>query len=83
LAAWHRKEGSRDPRRWSGSLSQTEGQPSPSTGYADGSLIRGIEQNTGSQALLTLEEILLTRKGSRAPDGGGPASRKSSAITAG
>ncbi|MFM8552357.1 MAG: B12-binding domain-containing radical SAM protein [Nitrospiraceae bacterium] len=56
LAAWRKKQGSQDPRPWSGSLSAK-----PQT-YADGNLIRGIEQNSGRQALLTLEEILLSRK---------------------
>jgi radical SAM superfamily enzyme YgiQ (UPF0313 family) len=81
LAAWHNKHGSRDPRAWSGSLSQTE-QSTATSGYADGSLIRGIEQNSGRQALLTLEEILRTRKSSHAAAGAGPASPKSPAITA-
>ena len=56
LAAWHRKQGSRDPRSWSGSLSQ------PTRGYADQNLIRGLETNSGRDALLTLEEILRSRK---------------------
>jgi radical SAM superfamily enzyme YgiQ (UPF0313 family) len=64
LAAWEKKHGSRDPRPWTGSLSQT--QAPDSTGsqktYADGSLIRGVEGNSGREALLTLEEILHTRK---------------------
>ena len=83
LAAWHKKHGSRDPRAWSGSLSQAEQSVSASTGYADMSLIRGIEQNSGRQALLTLEEILRTRKGSRASVGSNPASPKSPVITVG
>jgi len=82
LAAWNRKHGSRDPRAWSGSLSQSE-RPASTAGYADGSLIRGIEQNSGRQALLTLEEILRSRKASRAAVGGTPASPESPAITAG
>lgn len=56
LAAWHKKEGSQDPRPWSGSLSAKP------QAYADGSLIRGVEHNSGRQALLTLEEILRSRK---------------------
>ena len=56
LAAWHKKQGSRDPRPWSGSLSVKP------QAYADGSLIRGVEHNSGRQALLTLEEILRSRK---------------------
>ncbi|MBM4124369.1 MAG: radical SAM protein [Nitrospira sp.] len=67
LAAWHKKHGSQDPRPWSGSLSQdrrTGGQDAtqPAQGYADGSLIRGIEHNSGRDTLLTLEEILRSRK---------------------
>ncbi|MGH7259896.1 MAG: B12-binding domain-containing radical SAM protein, partial [Nitrospiraceae bacterium] len=82
LAAWHKKHGSRDPRAWSGSLSQMQQPAAASAGYADENLIRGIEQNSGRQALLTLEEILRSRKGSHASAGTGPASPKSSAITA-
>jgi hypothetical protein len=59
LKAWERKEGSRDPRRWTGSLSQTEAEPST---YADANLMRGIERNSGRDALLSLEEILRSRK---------------------
>jgi radical SAM superfamily enzyme YgiQ (UPF0313 family) len=62
LAAWHKKHGSRDPRAWSGSLSQAEQAAPSSGGYADGNLIRGIEQNSGRQALLTLEEIIRSKK---------------------
>jgi radical SAM superfamily enzyme YgiQ (UPF0313 family) len=58
LAAWERKHGSRDPRTWTGSLSQTRSQAK----YADDNLIRGIEGNSGRDALLTLEEILRSRK---------------------
>lgn len=83
LTAWNRKHGSRDPRAWSGSLSQAEQEARALAGYADMSLIRGIEQNSGRQALLTLEEILRSRKASRAPAGSTPASPKSPAITAG
>jgi radical SAM superfamily enzyme YgiQ (UPF0313 family) len=60
LTAWHKKAGSRDPRAWSGSLSQKEG-------YADGNLLRGIERNSGREALLTLEELLRSRKSVVAP----------------
>lgn len=66
LAAWEKKHGSRDPRPWTGSLSQTQapdGAASQKT-YADGSLIRGVEGNSGREALLTLEEILRSRKAS-------------------
>lgn len=68
LAAWERKQGSTDPRRWSGSLSQ---EPTASTesgvsgSYADGNLIRGVQNNSGRDALLTLEEILRTRRPSQ------------------
>jgi radical SAM superfamily enzyme YgiQ (UPF0313 family) len=64
LAAWEKKHGSRDPRPWTGSLSQTQAPDSAVSEktYADGSLIRGVEGNSGREALLTLEEILHTRK---------------------
>ncbi|MCS6288220.1 MAG: radical SAM protein [Nitrospira sp.] len=68
LAAWERKEGSRDPRSWTGSLSQNTSQtassgPKPDTAhYADANLIRGIQNNSGREALLTLEEILRSRR---------------------
>jgi hypothetical protein len=76
LAAWNKKHGSRDPRAWSGSLSQAERPASTASGYADGNLIRGIEQNSGRQALLTLEEIIRSKKT--------PASSmKSPSVTAG
>jgi hypothetical protein len=61
LKAWERKEGSRDPRRWTGSLSQTTRSGLSDT-YADNSLIKGIEGNSGRDALLSLEEILRTRR---------------------
>ncbi len=59
LKAWERKEGSRDPRKWTGSLSQTGAETGP---YADANLIRGIEGNSGRDALLSLEEILKPRQ---------------------
>jgi radical SAM superfamily enzyme YgiQ (UPF0313 family) len=68
LAAWERKEGSRDPRAWTGSLSQTttqataSGPKSDTAHYADANLIRGIQNNSGRDALLTLEEILRSRR---------------------
>ena len=62
LMAWERKDGSRDPRKWTGSLSQTPKESGP---YADQSLIRGIEGNSGRDALLSLEEILRSRKSLR------------------
>ena len=68
LAAWERKEGSRDPRAWTGSLSQTASHTSPAgekpdtAHYADANLIRGIQNNSGREALLTLEEILRSRR---------------------
>ncbi len=60
LAAWEKKHGSHDPRPWSGSL-----RPHGEAGevYADQSLARGIEGNSGRDALLSLEEILRSRKG--------------------
>ena len=78
LAAWRRKQGSRDPRAWSGSLSQagqSGGVISPSPSYADSNLIRGVEHNSGREALLTLEEILRSRKSTRssAPSADRPA----------
>ena len=63
LRAWERKDGSRDPRKWTGSLSQTPKESGP---YADKSLIRGIEGNSGRDALLSLEEILRSRQSLRA-----------------
>ena len=62
LRAWERKEGSRDPRKWTGSLSQA---PKESGSYADKNLIRGIEGNSGRDALLSLEEILRSRQSIR------------------
>ena len=60
--AWERKDGSKDSRKWTGSLSQT---PTESGPYADKSLIRGIEGNSGRDALLSLEEILRARQSLR------------------
>jgi len=67
LAAWNRKRGprtgSRDPRPWSGALAGSS--PALDTGggrYADASLLRGVELNSGRDVLLTLEDILLSRK---------------------
>ena len=62
LRAWERKEGSRDPRKWTGSLSQASTE---SGAYADKNLIKGIEGNSGRDALLSLEEILRSRPSSR------------------
>ncbi len=62
LRAWERKEGSRDPRKWTGSLSQDQQESGP---YADKSLIRGIEGNSGRDTLLSLEEILRSRQSIR------------------
>jgi radical SAM superfamily enzyme YgiQ (UPF0313 family) len=61
LAAWSRKHGGRDPRPWSGSLSQSATQQHGHT-YADSSLTKGLEANSGRDALLTLEQILRTKK---------------------
>ncbi|THI88329.1 MAG: radical SAM protein [Nitrospira sp. CG24A] len=62
LMAWERKDGSRDPRKWTGSLSQA---PTESGSYADKNLIKGIEGNSGRDALLSLEEILRSRQSIR------------------
>jgi len=59
LRAWERKAGSSDPRSWTGSLSQTAGREGA---YADKSVSRGIESNSGRDALLSLEEILRSRR---------------------
>jgi radical SAM superfamily enzyme YgiQ (UPF0313 family) len=64
LAAWNTKHGSQDPRPWSGARSSS---------YADGNLIRGIERNSGREALLTLEEILRSSKERRSSAGSAPA----------
>jgi hypothetical protein len=58
LSAWHKKHGSRDPRPWTGSLSQT----GEKAGYADQNLTKGLEANSGREALLTLEQIIKSRK---------------------
>lgn len=70
LAAWHKKHGSRDPRPWSGSLSQ---QRQDTQAYADQNLIRGVQSNSGRDALLTLEEILRSRKPASSSRGSAPA----------
>lgn len=61
LTAWDRKHGSRDPRKWTSSLSQSATQDHGHE-YADQSLAKGFETNSGRDALLTLEEILRSRK---------------------
>lgn len=61
LAAWDRKHGSQDPRPWSGSLSQSATQQQGHA-YADTSLSKGFEANTGRDTLLTLESILRSRR---------------------
>ena len=71
LAAWRTKHGSRDPRAWSGSLSQESAVETPTPGanaYADSSLIRGIEGNSGREALLTLEKLLRSRRPAKAAE---------------
>jgi radical SAM superfamily enzyme YgiQ (UPF0313 family) len=68
LRAWERKDGSRDPRKWTGSLSQAPKESGP---YADKSLIRGIEGNSGRDALLSLEEILRSRRSLRPAEDSG------------
>ena len=60
LTAWDKKHGSRDPRPWSGSLSQSATQDHGHT-YADQSLANGLEANSGREALLTLEDLLRSR----------------------
>lgn len=76
LRAWERKDGSKDPRKWTGSLSQTQKESGP---YADKSLIRGIEGNSGRDALLSLEEILRSRQSLRSAKDSG----NKSAVTPG
>lgn len=66
LAAWNRKHGSRDPRPWSGSLSQSATQQHGHT-YADSSLTKGLEANSGRDALLTLEQILRKKQSGAVP----------------
>ena len=58
LTAWHHKHGSQDPRPWSGAIRAEQ----PSQSYADSNLMHGIEGNSGRYTLLTLEEILRSRK---------------------
>jgi radical SAM superfamily enzyme YgiQ (UPF0313 family) len=58
LSAWHKKHGSRDPRPWTGSLSQT----GEKAGYADQNLTKGLDANSGREALLTLEHIIKSNK---------------------
>ena len=67
LAAWNRKAGlrtgSRDPRPWSGVRAGSSPALDQATArYADANLLRGVELNSGREVLLTLEEILKTRK---------------------
>src|SRR5881397_1824189 len=67
LAAWNSKTGtrtgSRDPRPWSGALAgPSKALDVSDSHYADASLLRGVELNSGRDVLLTLEEILNTRK---------------------
>jgi hypothetical protein len=69
LAAWNRKHGSRDPRPWSGSLSQQSATQQQGHTYADTSLSKGFETNSGRDALLTLEEILRSSRPSRSAIG--------------
>ena len=68
LAAWEKRHGSHDPRPWS---------VPPSPAYADTNLTRGIEANSGRDALLTLEQILRPRR----PAAPSPDSAKSPAVT--
>lgn len=67
LAAWNRKQGprtgSRDPRPWSGALAGSSPALDRGSGtYADQNLLRGVELNSGRDVLLTLDEILNSRK---------------------
>ncbi len=67
LAAWNRKQGrrtgSRDPRPWSGALAGSSPALDQTGGrYADQNLLRGVELNSGRDVLLTLDEILNSRK---------------------
>ena len=66
LAAWSRKHGSHDPRPWSGSLSQSATQQQGHT-YADSSMTKSLETNSGRDALLTLEQILRTKNSKTLP----------------
>ena len=66
LTAWNKKHGSLDPRKWSGSLSQSATQDHGHQ-YADSSISKGFETNSGRDALLTLEEILRSRKTQKDP----------------
>ena len=72
LAAWTRKHGSHDPRPWSGSLSQSATQAQGHT-YADDNLARGIETNSGRDALLTLEQIIKSGNTTGTPSPSTPA----------
>ena len=69
--AWERKDGSRDPGKWTGSLSQA---PKESGSCADKNLIRGIQGNSGRDALLSLEEILRSRQSIRSAKDSGETS---------
>ncbi len=64
LTAWNRKHGNRDPRHWTGSLSQSATQDHGHA-YADQKLTQGIEANSGRDALLTLENLLQSRRAAR------------------
>ncbi len=64
LSAWNRKHGSRDPRQWSGSLSQSATQDHGHA-YADESLSHGLQANSGRDTLLTLESLLRSRRSTR------------------
>ncbi|RMH32824.1 MAG: radical SAM protein [Nitrospirae bacterium] len=72
LTAWRKKHGSRDPRPWSGSLSQSATQQHGHA-YADESLSKGFETNSGREALLTLESLLAARKAHQAAHTTSPA----------
>jgi radical SAM superfamily enzyme YgiQ (UPF0313 family) len=82
LAAWRRKQGSHDPRAWSGPLQASQRSGSTS-GYADKSLADGIERNSGREALLSLEELLRHRKASQRPASALSAPPPSPTLTSG
>jgi len=52
------RTGSRDPRPWGGAI----GKGTRLGEYADQNLLRGVELNSGRDVLLTLDEILNSRK---------------------
>ena len=61
LMAWEKKAGSRDPRKWTGSLSQTRPEPEPDRPLCGREFDPRHRKNSGRDALLNLEEILRSR----------------------